>query len=246
MNENFEKVRFDEIENNIKRTLEVNNICYTDDIKNKLEIYYNFLVEYNKNVNLTSITEKCDVYEKHFLDSILGVEYFGLNATVADIGTGAGFPGVVLKIVRPDLKVYLIDSLQKRVDFLNMLIKKLNLSNIYALHYRAEDNQLKEKHLNSFDYVTARAVAKLNTLVEYCLPYVKVGGKFVAYKSVEANLEAKECSGAIKLLGGGKCELYTKQLNDDTNRCFVIIDKIKQTSSKYPRGQNKPRLAPLK
>jgi len=243
---NFEKERFNQIENRIKNTLKKNNICYTDDIKSKFEIYYNFLVEYNENVNLTSITEKCDVYEKHFLDSLLGVEYFGLNTTVADIGTGAGFPGVILKIVRPDLKVYLIDSLQKRVDFLNLLIKKLDLTNICALHYRAEDNQLKDKYLNGFDYVTARAVAKLNTLVEYCLPYVKVGGKFVAYKSAEANLEIKECSNVINLLGGGKCDLYTKQLNNDTSRCFVIIDKIKQTSSKYPRGQNKPRTSPLK
>lgn len=234
------------INNDLKASLEFNNIEITEEILKKLEIYYDFLVEYNKNVNLTAITDKDEVYTKHFADSVLGANLFKKNATVCDIGTGAGFPGVVLKIVRPDLNLVLVDSLNKRVEFLKQLTNKLELDKVTVLHYRAEDIEFKNKYLNSFDYVVARAVAQLNTLTEYCLPFVKEGGSFISYKSDNIKDELKNANAAISILGGNVKKTYSRILNLDTNRCFVVIDKINKTNSKYPRGQNKPKLSPIK
>ena len=234
------------IENRIIEILKVNNITCSETIFNQLKLYYDFLIEYNKNVNLTAITDIDDVYLKHFADCMLGSKQYKQNATVCDIGTGAGFPGVIIKIIRPDLSVVLVDSLQKRVDFLNRLIEKLNLIDIVALHYRAEDDQFKKQYLNKFDYVVARAVANMTTLTEYCLPFVKVGGEFVAYKSdnIEAELnKAKKC---INILGGNIKEIQQHILCDDISRKLIVITKISATSNKYPRNMNKPRLKPLK
>lgn len=225
--------------------LNANNIKYTDDMLNKLELYYNFLVEYNQKVNLTAITDKNDVYKKHFADSLLGLEYISNNSILCDIGTGAGFPGVVLKIFNPSIKLYLVDSLNKRIVFLNELINLLKLENVTIIHARAEDISFKQKYLNKFDYVVARAVANLNTLLEYCLPYVKIGGNFISYKSNDIDNELKNVDKVISILGGNGYCIKEKKLDDTTNRCLIIINKAKNTVNKYPRGQNKPRLNPL-
>ena len=220
------------------------DITLTNQMKEQFFVYYNFLIEYNNCVNLTTLTEIDDVYVKHFADSAMGAIYIKYGASVCDIGTGAGFPGVVLKIIRPDIKLVLIDSLNKRIEFLNALLAKLNINDVVVLHNRAEDNDLKTKFLNGFDIVISRAVAKMNTLCEYCLPYVKPGGCFVAYKSIEADNEVIEAKNAINILGGELVKIdYTSLYN--TKRNFIIIKKITTCSNKYPRGQNKPRLKPL-
>ncbi|MBQ0017328.1 MAG: 16S rRNA (guanine(527)-N(7))-methyltransferase RsmG [Clostridiales bacterium] len=207
--------------------------------------YYELLVCWNEKINLTAITEIRGVYVKHFADSIFGSEMFDKGATVCDIGTGAGFPGLVLKIVRPDLKVILIDSLDKRIKFLKLVIDELKLEGIEALHYRAEDKAFKEQYLNSIDFTTARAVARMNTLIEYCLPYVKVGGKFVAYKSDKIDDELIEAKTALKILGGESFETKEYQLDKETKRYLVIAKKVSKTDKKYPRDMNKPKLKPL-
>ena len=179
-----------------------NNIEINEDIFSKLHTYYKLLIEWNEKINLTAITELEDVYTKHFLDSISSLSLLRSNSTVCDIGTGAGFPGLVIAIFRPDLKITLVDSLNKRINFLNLVTQTLNLTNVVTLHFRAEDTEFKSKFLNSFDYVISRAVANLNTLVEYCLPYVKTNGCFIAYKTENAQDEIKESLNAIKILGG--------------------------------------------
>lgn len=236
------KIKNEEI---LKNILSRYDIVLTEQMKEQFYCYYNYLVEYNNNVNLTAITDINEVYLKHFADSILGVDFIEKNATVCDIGTGAGFPGVVLKIVRPDIKLTLVDSLNKRVEFLNNLLAKLNINDVKVLHNRAEDVSFKNAHLNSFDYVVARAVAKLNTLCEYCLPFVKIDGKFIAYKSNDINNEITEANNAIQILGGKTEAVKTVNLDNITERSFVIINKTKHTDAKYPRGQNKPRIKPL-
>ena len=225
--------------------LKKNNIKYDDLMLKKLEKYYEYLIEYNKNVNLTAITNKNEVYIKHFADSLASVNIIPVNATVCDIGTGAGFPGVVLKIFRDDIKLILVDSLQKRVIFLQSLIKLLDINNVEIIHARAEDVEFKNKYLNSVDIVVARAVASMNTLVEYCLPYVKVSGKFIAYKSNDVDDEIKQSASAIGILGCALDSTTIYNIDTETERKLIIIKKIFNTSSKYPRGMNKPRLKPL-
>ncbi|HAJ77872.1 MAG TPA: 16S rRNA (guanine(527)-N(7))-methyltransferase RsmG [Clostridiales bacterium] len=235
----------DEALNVLYKVLKDNNIEPNNVMIQRFENYYSYLVEYNQNVNLTAITERCAVYLKHFADSAVFSSAYNVGAHVCDIGTGAGFPGVVLKIIRPDLKLTLVDSLNKRITFLNELIVRLGLTDVTCLHYRAEDIEFKEKYLNSFDYVIARAVASMPTLTEYCLPYVKVGGQFIAYKSGNVNTELNQAKKCIEILGGkfNRCENYN--VNNEIARTIVVIDKYNKTSAKYPRGQNKPRLKPI-
>ena len=225
--------------------LDKNNIHYDQEMLDKLEKYYNYLVEYNQNVNLTTITEKKDVYLKHFADSLLGLRYIKSNSSVCDIGTGAGFPGVVIKIFMPSIKLFLVDSLQKRVVFLQNLANLLQLDNITVIHARAEDSSFKKTYLNFFDCVVARAVAQMPTLCEYCLPYAKTNGYFVAYKSANCAEEVETANKAIETLGGKLVKIDSIQLADDICRDFVIIKKVKNCSNLYPRGQNKPRLKPI-
>lgn len=229
----------------ISEVLKQNNIEPTQEIFEKLEKYYSFLIEYNKNVNLTAIVEKEDVFLKHFADSMQGVSNYKTGSTVCDIGTGAGFPGVVLKIIRPDLDITLVDSLNKRIVFLNQLIELLGLNGIRAIHTRVEDVDFKNKYLNSFDYVVARAVAKLNTLAEYCLPFVCAGGYFVAYKSLDIEDEICTSKKAIKTLGGSFVDIKQYKLTDDIIRNLVCVKKEIKTSNLYPRDKNKPRTAPI-
>lgn len=204
--------------------------------------YFNLLVEKNKVMNLTGITEYNDVFIKHYLDSILPLSGIKPNSKILDIGTGAGFPGVPLKIMDSSLNVTLLDSLNKRINFLNEVINALSLNNIKAVHSRAEDyvNVSRE----TFDYVVSRAVARLNTLLEYCLPFVKVGGCFIAYKSNDINEEITESANALKILGG-KIEKSLEFDLEGNKRTLLFIKKIKETPKKYPRGQNKPKSNPL-
>lgn len=214
-----------------------------DDNQEKFETYYTHLVEYNKNVNLTAITEKEEVYIKHFYDSCLSQSYIHNKAKVVDIGTGAGFPGLPLKIIRPDIELHLVDSLNKRITFLNILKEKLNL-NFKTTHSRAEDFCVNFRE--SFDVCVSRAVAKLNTLAEYCLPLVKVGGMLIAYKGANFNEELEESKKAIKLLGGQIEEVKTVLLpKDKGERNLIIIKKISKTNIKYPRSKNLPKIKPI-
>lgn len=220
-------------------------IDLTDKMLSQFDEYFNLLIEWNKNVNLTAITERADVYVKHFADSVYGAKFIKQNASLCDIGTGAGFPALVIKIVRPDIKVTLVDALDKRIKFLNEVISKLGLTDVNCLHCRAEDKIFKQKYLNSFDVTTARAVARMTTLTEYCLPFVKVGGKFIAYKSDKIDDELNESKKAIVLLGGEIGEKAKYQLDQQTTRLLVIVNKKALTDPKYPRDKNKPKLHPI-
>ena len=219
---------------------------YNIDINEKERLlfnnYYNDLIEKNKVMNLTAITEKNEVYTKHFIDSVLSLKNIKDNSKLLDVGSGAGFPGIPLKILNNTLDITLLDSLNKRVNFLNEEIEKLGLSNIKAVHGRAEDyiNVSRE----TFDYVVSRAVARLNTLLEYCLPYVKLGGYFIAYKSMDTDEEIDESKNALNILGG-KIEKVDKINLEGNDRTLIYIKKVKNTPKKYPRGQNKPKSLPL-
>ena len=228
----------------IKNTFAKYDIKLNQSQIDKFLLYFEFLVEENKKYNLTAITDFEEVVYKHFLDSALSHNLFKENSTVIDIGSGAGFPGVPLKILRDDLKITLIDSLQKRVNFLNQLILKLNLKNIVAYHDRAEDFCLKNRE--KFDYALSRAVAQVSTLSEYLLPFLKIGGKAIMYKSQKLNEELELGKNSIKVLGGKieKCENFIiKEISSERN--LLIIDKIKSTPPIYPRGKNFPKTKPI-
>lgn len=207
--------------------------------------YYELLVETNKVMNLTALTEPEDVAVKHFIDCMLAYDESMHNATVADVGTGAGFPGLVWKIYDPSLKVTLIDSLNKRLKFLQTVIDDLQLQNIVTLHSRAEDAGRDKKLREHFDFVTARAVARMSVLAEFCLPLVKVGGTFLALKA-DAAAEVAEAAQALTLLGGSECVMKDIKLPGLVDkRTLVSVKKIKPTSGKYPRKAGVAAKEPL-
>lgn len=212
------------------------------DKKEQFDKYHELLVEWNEKINLTAITEYNEVFVKHFEDSIAGESLVPQNATLCDVGTGAGFPGVPLKIVRKDIKLTLMDSLNKRINFLQTVSDQIGLG-ARCVHTRAEDAG-KGDYRETFDVVTARAVARLNTLCEYCLPLVKVGGKFLAYKAL-VDQELEESQKAIKLLGGKVEKICRFDLSNGDGRCIVVISKVSHTPPKYPRGKGKERSAPI-
>lgn len=209
------------------------------------EIYFKEIIEYNEKVNLTAITDEEEVYIKHFYDSCLGCDFIPENAKVVDIGTGAGFPGLPIKILRQDIDLHLVDSLNKRINFLNQLKQSLNLQ-YETYHSRAEDFCLNSKYRESFDVCVSRAVAKLNTLAEYCLPLVKIGGLFIAYKGNDIDDEIKDSINAMKILGGEIIDIKKFNLPENKGeRNLIIIKKIKNTPIKYPRNKNLPKIKPL-
>ena len=225
------------------------SIVLNDKQIQQFEQYYNILVEWNKVMNLTAITEYEEVVEKHFLDSLTIVYAINMEKieTLIDVGTGAGFPGIPLKIAFPHLKVTLLDSLNKRIKFLNEVIDLLELNDIKAIHGRAEDYAKQAEYREQYDICVSRAVANLATLSEYCLPYVKMDGLFVPYKSGEIDKELKSSEKAVSILGGKVEEVVKFQLpGTDIGRSFVKIHKIKETKKKYPRKAGMPTKEPLK
>lgn len=213
---------------------------------NSFEKYYEYLVEVNEYMNLTAITEKEEVYRKHFLDSLEIVRAVNIDTkfSLCDVGSGAGFPSVPLAIINDNVSVTIVDALNKRIKFLNELVKKIGVNNVVALHRRAED--FYKEVGASFDVVTARAVARLNILAELCIPLVKVGGRFIAMKGSTGNVELEEAKKAIELLGGKVEKIIDIELPDEEEkRQLIIINKIKETPKKYPRNFNKIKEKPL-
>ncbi|MCM1045379.1 MAG: 16S rRNA (guanine(527)-N(7))-methyltransferase RsmG [Candidatus Gastranaerophilales bacterium] len=211
-------------------------------------IYYEMLTEWNQWMNLTSITEYEDVMKKHFVDSLSLVKAYDLNrpVSVMDVGTGAGFPGLALKIAFPEIKITLLDSLNKRIQFLEAVADRLGLLDVETIHGRAEDFAKPGKLRESFDLCVSRAVANLSTLSEYCLPFVKTGGMFISYKSEKLAEELGAAQKAIALLGGKVSEQTEFRLpNSDIYRCLFSIEKVSATPKKYPRKAGLPGKEPL-
>jgi 16S rRNA (guanine527-N7)-methyltransferase len=215
----------------------------------KFIIYMRLLQEWNEKVNLTAIVEDEDVIKKHFIDSIKAFkrDEFKKAKTLIDVGTGAGFPGLPIAIMKGDIKVTLLDSLNKRVNFLNTVINKLELTNIVTIHSRAEDGARDNKLREKFDIATSRAVANMSVLSEFCLPYVRVGGSFIALKGPSVDQEIKESMGAIKILGGELLDVCEVNIEDtELRHNLVIVKKIKECSKSYPRKAGLITKDPLK
>lgn len=226
--------------------LEKLNLTLTEEQIEKFYNYMNLLIEWNKKINLTAIVEPKDIILKHFIDSLTIEKYIKKGETIIDVGTGAGFPGIPLKIAREDLKITLADSLNKRINFLNEVINKLDLKNIETIHTRAEELGKNKKYREKFDIATSRAVANMSTLSEYLIPFIKVEGKCICMKSSDIDTELENAKKAINILG---CEIESKDKfnlpNGDLGRSVIILRKVKNTPSKFPRKAGTPAKEPI-
>lgn len=221
----------------------------TDLQERQFNKYYELLTFWNDKINLTAITEYNEVFKKHFEDSISIYKALNMEevSSIIDVGTGAGFPGIPIKILFPHIELTLLDSLNKRIKFLNLLIDELELSNVETIHGRAEDFGKNTLYRENYDLCVSRAVSNLSTLSELCIPFVKVGGKFISYKSEKAEEELLLANNAIKTLGGGnvsKVEIFLP--NTDYERNLILVEKIFSTNKKYPRKAGIPGKDPIK
>lgn len=234
-------------ESQFVQQLESKGFTVTEEQRKQFAIYYENLVEWNKLMNLTAVTEKEEVYLKHFFDSITPSFYFDFNKvqSICDVGAGAGFPSIPLKIMFPHLEVTIVDSLNKRINFLNHLSAELDLTNVRFIHDRAETFG-KGEYRESFDVVTARAVARLSVLSELCLPLVKKGGHFIALKGAQGEIEVEEGLFAIGILGGEVIDNHSLVLPEEESTRYILdIKKKRQTPKKYPRKPGTPNKEPL-
>lgn len=221
----------------------------TNEQYEKFMIYMRLLQEWNEKINLTAIVEDEEVIKKHFIDSIKAFkrDEFKTAKTLIDVGTGAGFPGLPIAIMKDDISVTLLDSLNKRVNFLNTVINRLGLSNVTTIHSRAEDGARNIKLRENFDIATSRAVANMSVLSEFCLPYVKINGNFIALKGPSVDQEIKESVGAIKILGGELVDICEVNIEGtELRHNLVVVKKIKECSKKYPRKAGSITKNPLK
>ena len=232
--------------NVLSNALAKKNIVLNDIQKQQFQRYYELLIEWNNKMNLTAITEENEVAIKHFYDSVTLLMFIDVpcGAKVIDVGTGAGFPGIPLKIVRPDIKLTLLDSLNKRLIFLNEVCNCLGIE-AEIIHKRAEEGGRDKKLRDKFDIATSRAVANMNTLSEYCIPYVKVGGKFVAMKGKNGKAELEKGIGAVKILGGEKENVAEFSLPSGDERTIIVISKKSPTPKEFPRQSGKIKSKPL-
>ncbi len=218
----------------------------TEEQKEKFYNYMNLLLDWNNRINLTAITEPNEIILKHFIDSMTILKEIKDNSKIVDVGTGAGFPGIPLKISNETLDILLLDSLNKRINFLNEVIEKLDLKNINSIHFRVEEAGQNKQYRETFDVATSRAVAPLNILVEYLLPLVKVGGICICMKGPDIEAEVESSKRAIEVLGGKVEKIENFALvNTDIKRTIVIVKKIKETPNKYPRKAGTPSKEPL-
>ena len=238
----------DERFNLLRESLDELEIKYEEHQIDQFADYYDLLIDWNSRMNLTAVTDLDDVILKHFVDSILICRFIDLNSDVSliDVGSGAGFPGIPIKIMNPECRVVLLDSLNKRINFLETVVGELDLKNIKCIHGRAEDVSREKDLRGSFDYSVSRAVANLSTLSEYCVPFLRQGGRFISYKSDKADEEINAAKNAIKLLGSKIISVDEVQLpHSDILRKFVIIENEKPVSMKYPRKAGVPSRMPL-
>ena len=222
------------------------NITFTEEQLQQFYQYMQLLIEWNEKINLTAIVEPKEIILKHFIDSLTILKYINKEQTLIDIGTGAGFPGIPIKIMRQDIEITLLDSLNKRINFLEEVIQQLNLKKIHAVHARIEEYGKNRKYRESYDIATSRAVANLTTLSEYMLPMVKVGGISICMKGSEIEEEFLKSQKAIDILGGNIQKVDTFTLpKSDNKRNVIIVEKKKSTPSKFPRKPGTPSKEPL-
>lgn len=239
-------MKMEEFKREFEKYLEKMSISLNKEQYDQFYAYMVLLIEWNEKINLTAITEPQEIILKHFVDSLTIAKYIEEGKTIIDMGTGAGFPGIPLKIYRNDVKVVLADSLNKRIKFLNEVIEKLQLKNIETIHCRAEELGKNKEYREKFDYATSRAVANLSTLSEYLLPFVKLNGSGVFMKTMEIDEELENAKKAIKILGGRIEKVDKFEIPEsDLGRSIIIVKKEKQTPSKYPRKPGTPAKEPL-
>lgn len=217
-----------------------NRLTLDEDKLYQFSIYAQELKDWNNRINLTALTKDIDIIDKHFIDSLLIFRYetIGENARIADVGSGGGFPGIPIKIYRPDIRLSLIESIGKKARFLNHIVDTLKLDNVKVLNDRAEVIAHSKEHRETYNIVIARTVAQLSILAEYCLPLVSIGGKFVAYKGQKAEIEVEESKNTIEMLGGHFVKIERDEVNPE-RRSLIFIEKVKNTPNQYPRQTGK-------